>query len=257
MSDGRTRQPACSRRIAGESKNDNIHAVRIALAAAAFSAAAPALAQPAPSDQPANCLPQGFFAGPASYKSVEQFPDGRVAFRICAPEAREVRVTSNDIDQAIPMGIQPGSTRGLAMTKDAAGLWSATTAVPVPADVYRFNFQVDGARVPRPAGHGLQPGNASAPTPPSRPWAPEGALPDLAAGRAARRGLEDRILVERAPAEAHRHGLHAAGLHGRERALSGALPGPRGRRQLRQLDLGRSRQPDPRQPHRPRARPGR
>jgi hypothetical protein len=30
-----------------------------------------------------------------------------------APSARGA-VTSNDIDEAIPMGIQPGSTRGLA-----------------------------------------------------------------------------------------------------------------------------------------------
>ncbi|KRA81646.1 esterase [Altererythrobacter sp. Root672] len=115
-------------------------------------AAAPALAQPAPSSQPASCRPQGMFAAAAGYKSVEQLPDGKVTFRICAPEAQEVRVTSNDIDEAIPMGIQPGSTRGLPMTKDATGLWTATTAVPVPADNYRFAFQVDGAKVPDPQG---------------------------------------------------------------------------------------------------------
>jgi enterochelin esterase-like enzyme len=119
---------------------------------AALAAATPALAQPAPAQQPASCRPQGFFAAPGGFKSVEQLADGRVTFRICAPEAQEVRITSNDIDEAIPMGIQPGSTRGLAMTKDATGLWTATTAVPVPADTYRFNFQVDGARVPDPQG---------------------------------------------------------------------------------------------------------
>ncbi len=126
--------------------------IRIALLAAAAAAAisAPCAAQPTPAAP--SCLPQGFFTAPASYKSVEQLPDGRVTFRICAPEAREVRVTSNDIDEAIPMGIQPGSTRGLAMTKDATGLWTATTAVAVPPDTYRFNFQVDGARVPDPQG---------------------------------------------------------------------------------------------------------
>ncbi len=115
-------------------------------------AAAPACAQPAPSTQAASCLPQGPFPPPASYKSVEQLPDGRVTFRLCAPDAREVRVTSNDIDEAIPMGLAPGTTRGLAMTRDATGLWSATTAVPVPPDTYRFNFRVDGARVPDPQG---------------------------------------------------------------------------------------------------------
>jgi enterochelin esterase family protein len=119
---------------------------------AAIATATPALAQQAPAQPSASCLPQGMFPGPAAYKSVEQLADGRVTFRICAPEAHEVRVTSNDIDEAIPMGFQPGSTRGLVMAKDSTGLWAATTKVPVPADTYRFNFQVDGARVPDPQG---------------------------------------------------------------------------------------------------------
>jgi enterochelin esterase-like enzyme len=120
-------------------------------AVAAFSLAASAFAQPAPAPANVSCLPQGMFAGPAAYKSVEQLPDGRVAFRICAPGAHDVRVISNDIDEAIPMGMG-GAPRGLAMTRDAIGLWSATTTVPVPADTYRFAFQVDGAKVPDPQG---------------------------------------------------------------------------------------------------------
>lgn len=111
-------------------------------------------AQNATPAAPANpsCLPQGMFAGPASYQSVEQLPDGRVTFRLCAPRAQEVRVTSSDNDEAIPMGFAPGSQRGLPMVKDATGLWSVTTAKPVAPDVYRFNFEVDGARVPNPQG---------------------------------------------------------------------------------------------------------
>jgi len=111
-------------------------------------------AQPAsaPGGATASCLPQGMFAPPPAYKPVEQLPDGRITFRICAPEAREVKVTSTDIADIIPMGFPPGSPVGLAMTKDATGLWSVTTGKPVPADTYRFNFQVDGARVPNPMG---------------------------------------------------------------------------------------------------------
>jgi enterochelin esterase family protein len=124
----------------------------IAASMALLALTAPALAQPAPAAAPATCMPQSPFAGPASYKSVEQLPDGRVTFRVCAPQAQEVRVTSNDIDEAIPMGLAPGTTRGLAMTKDATGLWSATTAVAVPPDTYRFAFQVDGVKVPNPQG---------------------------------------------------------------------------------------------------------
>lgn len=102
--------------------------------------------------QPESCQQQGFFAGPASYKSVEQLSDGRVTFRLCAPEAVEAKVTSSDAADAIPMGFPPGTAAGLAMTKDTTGLWSVTTATPVAADTYRFNFQVDGARVPDPQG---------------------------------------------------------------------------------------------------------
>jgi enterochelin esterase family protein len=132
-------------------------AARLAALAAApflFIGCGPAVAQPsgAATSAPVSCLPQGPFAGPAAYRSVEPLPDGRVTFRLCAPEAHEARVTSNDIDEAIPMGLAPGSVRGLAMTRDATGLWSATTTVPVPPDTYRFNFQVDGVRVPDPQG---------------------------------------------------------------------------------------------------------
>jgi enterochelin esterase family protein len=126
--------------------------VASSLAVIAALTASPTMAQQAPAEEPASCVGQGFFAGPATYKSVEQLPDGRVTFRLCAPQAQEARVTSSDIDEAIPMGFRPGSERGLKMTKDDTGLWTATTAVPVPPDTYRFNFQVDGARVPDPQG---------------------------------------------------------------------------------------------------------
>lgn len=113
--------------------------------------AAPSAAQQAaPAAQPASCRPSGMFAPPPAWKSVEQLPDGRVTFRLCAPEAHSAKVTSNDIDEAIPMGMAPGSVRGLPMVRDATGLWSVTTTVAVPADTYRFNFEVDGARVPDP-----------------------------------------------------------------------------------------------------------
>ena len=101
------------------------------------------------SASPASCMPQGMFAQP-TYTSVEVLEDGRVTFQLCAPQAREVRVVSNDIDYAIPMGMAPGTERGLAMTRDDTGLWSATTTVRIVPDNYRYNFEVDGVRVPDP-----------------------------------------------------------------------------------------------------------
>jgi enterochelin esterase-like enzyme len=129
----------------------NCKRARLAAVLLVSAAAVPGAAQEPASGAAAqpSCRPQGPFAS-AQYRSVEQLADGRVTFRLCAPEAREARVTSSDIADAIPMGQQPGAVRGLAMTKDATGLWSATTAVSVPADTYRFNFEVDGARVPDP-----------------------------------------------------------------------------------------------------------
>jgi enterochelin esterase family protein len=83
---------------------------------------------------------------------VEVLPDRRVTFRICAPEADEVRVTSADVADAIPTGFEPGTPSGLAMTKDATGLWSVTTEKPVAPDTYRYAFRVHGVKVPNPQG---------------------------------------------------------------------------------------------------------
>ena len=99
-------------------------------------------------EAPKTCEPQNYFSPPPNYTPVEVLPDGRVTFRFCAPNASDVRVTSADNDEAIPMGFAPGSTRGLIMTKDDTGLWSATTAVPVAADTYRYAFSVHGVKVP-------------------------------------------------------------------------------------------------------------
>ena len=116
---------------------------------------APALlsAQPAPpAGAPGTCVSQGFLAPPPAYKSVEILPDGRVTFRLCAPDAQTVRVTSTDIAEVIPMGFGPGQQNGLGMTRDGIGLWSVTTDKAAAPDVYRFAFQVDGVKVPDPQG---------------------------------------------------------------------------------------------------------
>ena len=116
-----------------------------ALVALATSCGAQPARAPA---RPASCLPSGMFAPPPTYRSTEQLADGRVTFRLCAPEATTVRVTSSDGDPAIPMGM--GGPAGLALVRDSLGLWSGTTAVPMLPGTYRYDFQVNGARVPDP-----------------------------------------------------------------------------------------------------------
>ncbi len=77
----------------------------------------------------------------AFVKSPEIGADGRVTFRLRAPAAKEVVVAI-------------GSTR-LMMTKDADGVWTATSAAMTP-DIYTYSFNVDGAQMNDPANRQVQ-----------------------------------------------------------------------------------------------------
>jgi enterochelin esterase family protein len=133
-------------------RTHRLHLASIMLLMTAAPLPAQPQSPPPPAAAPKTCAVTGFIAPPPAYKSVEVLPDGRVTFRICAPNAQAVRVTSADIADVIPMGIPPGSPAGLAMTRDETGLWTVTTAKPVPADNYRFAFNVDGVKTPNPQG---------------------------------------------------------------------------------------------------------
>lgn len=118
--------------------------VAIGVAASAAKAQNPS----APPPPGTSCRPAGFFTAPAKYSSAEVLPDRRVTFRLCAPEATEVLVTSTDYAPAIPLGF--GGPPGLAMAKDTSGLWSVTTTAAFEPGTYRYDFRVNGARVPDP-----------------------------------------------------------------------------------------------------------
>jgi enterochelin esterase-like enzyme len=68
---------------------------------------------------------------PAPIRSPEVGTDGRVTFRLRAPNAREVIVV--------------GFGQKLPMQKDEQGIWSATTLDPLKPDIYTYSFSVDGA----------------------------------------------------------------------------------------------------------------
>jgi enterochelin esterase-like enzyme len=104
-----------------------------------------------PPPAPASCVGRGFLPAPAPFNAVEQLSDRRVTFRVCAPNATAVSVTSNDLADVIPMGLD-GGPAGLAMEKGDKGVWSVTTPVPVAPDTYRFNFSVNGVPLPNPQG---------------------------------------------------------------------------------------------------------
>lgn len=116
----------------------------ISLACLALALPATVEAQDAGSAPLASCA-QG--REPAQASSAV-LPDGRVSFRLCAPDAHDVRVIIPDAFDGTP----PGTPTDLALTRDQVGLWSATTPQPIAPDTYRFAFVVDGVRLPDPQG---------------------------------------------------------------------------------------------------------
>ncbi len=122
-----------------------------AVACASLALAASAWAQPATDAQPETCGGGGGFVPMPDYQSVEVLDDGRVTFRLCAPEATTVRVISGDAADVIPVGFG-GETPGLALSKDDGGLWTVTTPAPLEVDTFRFVFRVNGVDVADPVG---------------------------------------------------------------------------------------------------------
>jgi len=96
------------------------------LVVAAILAAAPLFAQ----------LPERA-ERPPSFQSPEVTADHHVVFRIFAPKAQSVRVSSSDIFGPMPKG---------EMTKSDNGVWEVSVG-PVDPGAYRYNFNVDGVPV--------------------------------------------------------------------------------------------------------------
>ena len=97
---------------------------------------------------------------PAQYKptpndtltSVTVLSDGRVTFRLYAPNAADVRFGGGDI---------PEPLRSQKMTKRNDGVWEATIGPIVPG-AYRYNFSVDGISVMDPRNPSVSESNDNA-----------------------------------------------------------------------------------------------
>jgi enterochelin esterase-like enzyme len=100
----------------------------------------PLLAQEPPATSPGT---GGGQAEAAKVHSPEVHADGRVTFRLLAPKATEVLVQGN----------WEGG-RGLAMTKDDPGLWSATTSSLEP-ELWAYTYSVDGVRTLDPSNYNV------------------------------------------------------------------------------------------------------
>ena len=95
-----------------------------------MAVAAAGFAQQAPAPSNRCSVPTG--ANPANYKSTEQLADGRVTFRICAPDAAAVGLGSSDNEDISPNSFRGGT--GRAMNKDDKGMWSVITPKPLAPD---------------------------------------------------------------------------------------------------------------------------
>jgi enterochelin esterase family protein len=106
------------------------------------------------------------FGGPPAVKSPEISAEGKVTVRLRAPNAKEVTVT--------------GLGQNVTLTKDDAGVWSATTDALKP-DVYMYQFRIDGATVNDPSNPHLATsygtGGRSVLTVPGAPWSPKPGVP--------------------------------------------------------------------------------
>jgi len=96
---------------------------------------------PAPTGAPPAAGPRGGGRGAPPVKSPEVGADGRVTFRVRAPNAREVAAAI--------------AGNRLAMQKDDQGVWSVTSDVLAP-DYYTYSLVVDGTSINDPANRQVQ-----------------------------------------------------------------------------------------------------
>lgn len=131
----------------------------------------------APAAPPAGQRGGGRGAPPV--RSPEVAADGRVTFRLRAPNAKEAIVTF--------------SGTKLPMTRDEQGVWSATTDGLAP-DYYTYAMVVDGTTINDPVNRQLQTGFGTAQSmfvvPGPQPWLP---APDVPRGAIARHAFHSTV----------------------------------------------------------------
>ena len=122
--------------------------MQVVLAALAMSRAAPLVHVSEASPGQAGLQPR-----PPAVVSPDVLADGRVTFRIHAPNASNVFLNAGDLPPvtftppgAAPVPQTPGSPGATVFTKGENGVWEFTTASPVPPGAFRYVIMVDGVR---------------------------------------------------------------------------------------------------------------
>jgi enterochelin esterase family protein len=125
-------------------------AVIVGLAASAGRVHAQA-APPVPG--PGGAAAQGQAQRPPAVVSPEVLADGRVTFRVHAPNAASVFLNAGDLPPATftppgatPVPQTPGAPGATLFSKDDNGVWAFTTAAAVPPGAFRYTFMIDGVR---------------------------------------------------------------------------------------------------------------
>jgi enterochelin esterase family protein len=125
--------------------------------ALALAAAMPASGQnppPAPAPAPAPTAPQvPRFTPPPQFVSPEVATDGRITFRIYAPNAKAIRLSAGDI----PGMMGPAAPQ---FTKAENGVWEATIG-PIGPGAYRYTLNVDGVATVDPRNAVISESNTS------------------------------------------------------------------------------------------------
>jgi enterochelin esterase family protein len=123
--------------------------------------------------------PAGGRGGGAAVRSPEVAADGRVTFRLRAPNAKDVQVAMGQ--------------RRLPMERNEQGVWSATSDVLAP-DYYTYSFVVDGTTVNDPSNRQVQTSFGSfqslAVVPGPHPWLPQ---PGVARGAVTRHPFHSAV----------------------------------------------------------------
>jgi enterochelin esterase-like enzyme len=122
------------------------------LSGIATFAQAPAPQQsPVPGAAPAGTPPQGRGRGGPAFVSPEIGTDGRVTFRVLAPQATVVTVGGDingglvpDPNAPVPAA-GPAATPVVTMAEGENGVWTGTTVRAVKPGAWRYTYNVDGA----------------------------------------------------------------------------------------------------------------
>ena len=105
---------------------------------------------PAPTAPAAGAVPPRMARGRAPLVSPQVESDGRVTFRLLAPQATSVAL-AGDIAQGLNRDpnatTAPTAVAGIPMTKGADGVWTGTSVLPMKPGAWRYHFQVDGMSV--------------------------------------------------------------------------------------------------------------